>query len=63
MNKEAFIVEPVMSFDTQLKNKKLSRKARSKNIFKVVHSDGEDDLRSVASDNSLLYTRSKSSVG
>ena len=51
-----------MSFDTQLKNKKLSRKVRSKNTFSVIHSDGEDDLRSMASDNPLLYARSRSSV-
>ena len=63
LNKETLIVKPVMSFDTQLKNKKLSRKVRSKNTFSVIHSDGEDDLRSMASDNPLLYARSRSSVG
>ena len=41
---------------------KISRRIRGKNILPGFHSDCDEDLSSVASDNTYLYRRSKSSV-
>ena len=44
------------------KSKKVSRRTRGRNIVPMFHSDCDEELQSVASDNPLLYTRSRSSV-
>ena len=48
--------------EKEMKTKKISRRARGKNIVQVVHSDCDEELQSVATDNPHLYTRSRSSV-
>ena len=45
-----------------MKTKKVSRRAQGRNIVQMVHSDWDEELKSVASDNPHLYTRSRSSV-
>ena len=50
------------SSEKDMKTKKISRRARGRNIIQVVHSDCDEELKSVASDNPHLYTRSRSSV-
>ena len=48
--------------EKEMKTKKISRRARGRNIVEACHSDCDEDLQSVASDNPNFYTRSRSSV-
>jgi hypothetical protein len=48
--------------EKEMKTKKISRRARGRNIVQTVHSDCDEELQGVASDNPNLYTRSRSSV-
>jgi hypothetical protein len=48
--------------EKEMKTKKISRRTRGRNIVQMVHSDHDEEVHSVASDNPHLYTRSRSSV-
>ena len=49
-------------WEKERKTKKVSRKARSRNIVQIFHSDCDEELQSVVSDNPHMYMRSRSSV-
>ena len=59
---DQIIINKMTGSEKELKTKKISRRARGRNIVQTVHSDCDDELQSVASDNPHLYTRSRSSV-
>ena len=61
-NNELCSENTAQSSEKEMKTRKISRRSRSKNIVKLVHSDCDEDLKSVNSDNPHLYTRSRSSV-
>ena len=46
------------SSEKDMNTKKISRRARGRNIVQMVHSDCDEELKSVASDNPHLYTSS-----
>ena len=60
--KDQHSVNNITCSEKEMKTKKISRRARGKNIVQVVHSDCDEELQSVATDNPNLYTRSRSSV-
>ena len=61
-DEDQIIINKMTGSEKEMKTKKISRRARGRNIVQTVHSDCDDELQSVASDNPHLYTRSRSSV-
>ena len=59
---EYLMNKDVASSEKGMKMKKISRRSRGRNIVQTIHSDYDDEMKSVASDNPNFYTRSRSSV-
>lgn len=59
---EYLMNKDVATSEKGMKPKKISRRSRGRNIVQTIHSDYDDEMKSVASDNPHFYTRSRSSV-
>ena len=63
LNNESYKFNEWASAEKDAKPQKISRRTRGRNVLQKVHSDCDEDIQSVASDNPHFYTRSRSSVG